>query len=149
MAQQNFQQIDDITREYFFNDGVHDHVLTFKQDVNTDKYQFEEFSNLDLHLDFSLNPLSIIICKKLKEINNIKLVYREIESFTNNFPETDKGINTNDLYKNVISQISKMSREEFSKTITSLENMKFVLKTGGTHYRAIGVNVNQTLDQVI
>ena len=42
MAQQNFQQIDDITREYFFNDGVHDHVLTFKQDVNTDKYQFEE-----------------------------------------------------------------------------------------------------------
>ena len=108
MAQQNFQQIDNITREYFFNDGVHDHVLTFKQDVNTDKYQHEEFSNLDVHLDFSLSPLSVIICKKLKEINNIKLVYKEIESFTSYFPETNNGINVNDLYENVIAKISKM-----------------------------------------
>ena len=96
-----------------------------------------------------MSPLSNIICKKLTEINNIKLVYKEIESFTSYFPETNNGININDLYENVIAKISKMSREDFTKTITSLENMKFILKTGKCHYRAIGVNVNEALDHII
>ena len=42
-----------------------------------------------------------------------------------------------------------MSQEDFTKTITSLENMKFVLKTGKCHYRAIGVNVNEALDHIV
>ena len=134
------------SNKYFFNDGTNDHVITFKINISTDKYQRETFSNLNVYLDFSKSPLSILICQKLSDISNIKTVYKEIDSFTSAFPETNKGINVKDLYKNIISQIN---REEFIKIIQNLKNLKFIVRTENCHVRAIGENVEQILHKVI
>ena len=80
---------------------------------------------------------------------SVKTVYKEIDSFTSAFPETNKGINVKDLYKNIISKISQINREEFIKIIQNLENLEFIVRTGNCHVRAIGENVEQILDKVI
>jgi len=53
------------------------------------------------------------------------------------------------LYKNIISKISQINREEFIKIIQNLENLEFIVRTGNCHVRAIGENVEQILDKVI
>ena len=151
MAAANFTQVDDITREYNFNDGVNEHILTYKKETWTDKYNHEEFLNLNVHLDFSKSTLSILICQKLTEISNMKLIYKEIEIFSIIYPFKDEGINAHFLFKTKFPN-SKISNKEFLSLIKKLENMGFVKETETHHFRAIAQSyliVKQTLDQII
>ena len=151
MAAANFRQVDDITREYTFNDGVNNHILTFKKETWTDQYKHEEFLNLDVHLDFSKSTLSKIVCQKLTEISNLKLIYKEIEICSIIYPFHDEGISTDYLYKTRFSN-SKISKNEFLRLITKLENMGFIKETEIYQFRAIAQSylyVSQTLDQII
>ena len=135
MALQHASQIDDQTIELKYDDNGHEHIVT-RQRKSDDTWQQEEFLNLDVHLDFSKSELSIFICQKLTQINNTKLIFREIISFSSTFQNPKYGINISDLYKNIISKISDISLTDYNSIIELLQKGNYIIKTGSKHFRS-------------
>ena len=126
--------IDEITTEVLYDVNGVEHIVTFTKDTS-DNWNQEEFLNLDVHLDLSNSPLSIIICK----YDNVKLIYKAINQVT---VQCIDGIPQNDLFNIFKPRLSDVDLHHF---INYLKRANLIFESTSNCFRTTATYENEPI----